>query len=1327
MALRTKVAFLVCLFVAWLPVGTGPARAGELIVEGGFETGAFGSTWVHGAYRGGNNNPNLADHTVLLDLPHDGDYSALLGFKYTSPSRDAHAYMYRDVAIPANVSLAALNFKIRMQGYDSGSFDPFIVEIRDTGNNLLERILTLTFTEWNDKFKDTGWISDDNQPPDGFDVSGYAGQTIRIYFDQANLNDNLYETWTYVDAVSLVFKKFVDLFADGNGDDVFGDPDTGLGALSTKSGMAGDTLRYELQVENEGAVGDQYQLTAAVPPGWTAQIDDGTSVHAFPYTTAAVAAGEVKDFTVVVVSPPTAPAGTQDVLVDAVSATQADRFDSATLRATVVDAYYGADLAVNGNGFGVVGDGGSGGFALGEAPWDSALAFDIELINTGDGPTAYTVSFAEQAGLSASIWYGGTRYTAPFTTPVIADGATVSMSLEVEATSPSPGGDYETIVRAAANGDTLKRDTIKALLRLRAPRADIIIAASGDNIYDNTFSGLGGASSNAGEPGAVVSFPLIVQNESSLPDSFELDWVRPQGGWSATIEIDGADRVFPVTTPTFAPNSQALYTLKVTIRSNAAYGSYRSILNLISAVNDQVSESVTATISVSGPGEMDMTIDGEGVDVYGPIGTGLGGTSIHTASPGDTVVFLVGIENNSGANAFDVQWNTPSGWQATLDGQLSPLAGIPEGVYTLEVVVPPTSPGGTFDIIVDGQKTHKRFFMDSVTGRVVVVPAAVVDGLIDGNGDDVFGDTGTGLGGSSSQITAAPASLNFTVELQNQGIQADEYRVTWNSIPLWGATMDGGSSPFTTSTIPAGGADLMTFNVSVPAGAMTGNHAFIIDVVSLSDSTSFESVEAVVSVLGPPRVDLVIDGDGAGVFGPLGSGQGGASLRAVGAGSSYSASLRVLNVGSFPDSFRIEWEVPVGWPAGSVTINDGSSEHTSAFWTTTIPAAQFLDFTVTVQVPAGLVTDGAATIINSWSSRPPNLPESVQLVTQTSAVVRGFVFDDRDHDLTWSPGDVGLDGVLVVVEPGGAGALTGGDGSFAISIPGGATVTVVEHNPSGYVSLSPDTLGPFVANAGDTVTAYYADVPPLRISAGTLRNGLAGGYIDFPHTLEAGTAGQVVLVASNDVGAVTMYLLDENGNGVFDGADRTLVASDTDMDPAAGGGVVSVLLRVFVPVSLQPGLTFHVETTATQTVSGTPVVLSAAATDAVVVVGSAVGVMSLSKAADKSGAVPGEVITYTIRFFNAGVDSIQNVVLFDPISQYVDPLPDGFGPGLDVEWRPSGSPPAPPAYLTFDLADGDECEYSPSERLLRIVLSRNTPFFLAPGESGAFVYRVRVR
>jgi len=66
------------------------------------------------------------------------------------------------------------------------------------------------------------------------------------------------------------------------------------------------------------------------------------------------------------------------------------------------------------------------------------------------------------------------------------------------------------------------------------------------------------------------------------------------------------------------------------------------------------------------------------------------------------------------------------------------------------------------------------------------------------------------------------------------------------------------------------------------------------------------------------------------------------------------------------------------------------------------------------------------TLFESWSSLPPGLPESVALVTQTTAVVQGTVFDDRNHDLVWSGGDLPMAGVLVTTVPAGIEALTSG-------------------------------------------------------------------------------------------------------------------------------------------------------------------------------------------------------------------------------------------------------------------------------------------------------------
>jgi len=1306
-----------------LALHAGAAYAGELIINGGFETGGFGPAWQHGAYRGGNTNPNLADHIVAADLPYAGSYSALLGFKYTTQRRNTYGWMSQNVALPAGLSSAVLYFKMRMQGYDSSPYDPFIMDIRNTGGGTLANVVNYSFTEWNDKFKDSGWLDDDDTIPVGYDVSAWAGQTIQLYFEQSNLFDALYETWTYVDEVSVIYRMWVDLAVDGDGDDVFGAPGSGAGGLGANSGVAGDTLFYQLTVENEGTVADSYNLTtASLPAGWTALIDPGSGLQGFPYTTPVLPAGTSQTYTVVIVSDLAATGGSYDVIIDAVSAAQGTRFDSVTLRALIVDAFYLTDAVVDGNGVGVIAGGGAGGYALNTAPWDSAVTYTVEVFNHGNAPTAFAIDWTSAPGLVTSVTYNASNYTVPFTTVVIPDGGSAVLTLNVTGPSPLQGGDYGTIVNAVTVNDPGKFDSILAELRLRAPRVDMIIVTSGDGLYDPTLNGLGGTSSNAGERNATVTFPLIIQNEGPLPDSYALDWVSPGAGWAAVIEIAGTDYAFPVTTPVIAPFSQVQYLLKVTIPGGASFGTFQSFLNSVSQVDARIAESVTAVISVADPSEIDMAIDGDGFNVYGPVGTGLGGSSTHPASPGDTVVFDVEIQNILGTNSFEVSWSTSPGWTVTFDGQSSPISGLPAGIYQLVAIVPPTSLGGTFDIILDAHKTDKPFFMDSVTGRVDVTPPAIVDGIIDGNGLGIFGAPGTGAGGSSLQTTAAPSVLNFTVELRNDGPTADSYQVSWNTIPLWTATLDGAASPFTTASIISGGSRVYTFTVTAPAGAAVGSYGYVVDVVSTSNPSSVESMTASVDILGPPRADLIVDGNGAGVFGVLNSGQGGTSVRSSAPGGTYNSVLRVQNAGSFPDSFRVQWNLPAGWPPASISVDDGSVVHTAPFWTVVLAGGAFVDLDVIVQVPAG-ITGSHTAIFNSWSSRPPNSPESASLITTTNAVIRGYVFDDADHDGTRGAGEGGLPGVSVVEVSTGLTAITQASGAYSLLVPAGTSATIVEVNPSGFISTSPDTLGPFALAAGDTITAEYGDVPPVYLSPGVVANGLAGSYVDFPHRVEAGTAGQVVLSTSNGAGATTMLYLDVDGNGIFNGTDRPLTPADLLMDPVSNPSV-AILLRVFVPAALASGVTFQVTLDAVQSISGTPLTSATSATDAVLVIGSSLGNLSLQKTSDRPDAAPGDVITYEITFLNTGSDSLQNVVLIDPVSAFVAIEPDGFGAGQDLEWIPDGGAPV---YLTFNNADADECEYSPAERMLRLFLSKNSPYYVAPGGTGIMRYRVRVQ
>ncbi len=551
--LRKLVIGLLLAVAAW---SVRPAHAGEVIVNGGFETGSFGASWINGARINNNQNPNAADHLVTLDLPYSGNYSALLGFKYATQVTSSYGYMYQDVTLPAGVSRATLNFKWRMQGYDSDNYDPFTVDIRTTGNVQRERVLFYAFSEYNDIYKDSGWLSDDNLVPVGHDVTAYAGQTIRLYFEQANLLDALYETWTYIDDVSLIYKMWVDLAVDGNGDDVFGALNSGNGGTSIRSGIAGNALTYSVRVENEGTVADTYRLTSVVPVGWTAFVDVGGTLTPFPYTTPSMAAGTSTTYNVVVTPPVAAANGNYNVIVNAQSTAQASRVDSARLTATIVSAVFGADLTVNGNGVGVIGDNGAGGFAVTTSPWDTTVPYTVVLRNLGNTASTFTIAWINDANLTASVVYNATTYNATFTTASIAAGATATMTLNLRVASPNKGGDYANILTATATGDGTKRDSIKSILRLLAPRVDMIIATSGDDVYGATGTGLGGGSSNAGERGTTVQFPIIVQNESALADSFTLTWTAPAAGWTATINIAGVDRAFPVVTPRVNANSQ---------------------------------------------------------------------------------------------------------------------------------------------------------------------------------------------------------------------------------------------------------------------------------------------------------------------------------------------------------------------------------------------------------------------------------------------------------------------------------------------------------------------------------------------------------------------------------------------------------------------------------------------------------------------------------------------------------------------------------------------------------------------------------------------------
>jgi len=712
---RYAAAILCAAIVASL-FGAGSAGAAELVLNGGFETGGFTDGWVDGAGSVmGPLNPNWADHLVSLDMPATGNYSALLGFKYTEPQQHRYGFMHYDVTIPAGVSSATLAFAYRQQGYDGVGRDPFEVEIRDTSGNTLATVLSFAFPERTGVFKDSGWLRE------GFDMSPFAGQTVRIYFRQVNSDDNWYETWVFVDDVSLETTGWVDLVVDGDGDDLFGAPGTGDGGTSLESTEAGLAVSYALEIENEGPAGDAFVLSGSPPAGWSLVLRYGGADYTLPWTTPLLPAGTSIAAEVIVSVPPGEAIGAYLTVIDAVSVSDSDHYDSVTLGTNVVPAPYQPDLVIDGDGRGVIDtDGAEGGSSALAAPPDTTVEFTVELVNFGTDDDSFLIWWTSDAPITAVVDDGGAAHAGPFTTPIIPPGASLFFTLRVTVPVSVTGGLYETLLYAQSVSDDLEQDGVTAAVTVLAPAVDMIISGSGDDIIDPTGRGLGGSATAVGVPGQTVLFPIVIQNEGTVSDSFTLTWTRPANRWTARITDGVNGYALPWTTPVMSPGKSRTYYLAVTISDRAGYTSYLSLLEAESSVDGTVRESVSAIVIVGSANEIDLMIDGDGDDIYGPLGTGLGGFSSLAAAPGETLFLAITLENESGTDLFDLSWAAPPGWEVLIGDSTSTMRGVPSGVYLLEVRVPVGCPEGTFDIILDGRKVDKSYLVDSVRGSVTV-------------------------------------------------------------------------------------------------------------------------------------------------------------------------------------------------------------------------------------------------------------------------------------------------------------------------------------------------------------------------------------------------------------------------------------------------------------------------------------------------------------------------------------------------------------------------------------------------------------------------------
>jgi len=152
--------------------------------NGGFETGDL-TAWTAGG---------PGDHKVDTQVPHTGNYSALIGFREHGNVANGYDHIYQTIKVPSGKE-SELSFNYRFYSYDYCNYDFFTMHIRDENGNVL--VTPVNRCLGGNGLEDTGWTEVK------YNLTQYAGQKIQMYFEVSNRYDTAYNSWAYIDDVSV--------------------------------------------------------------------------------------------------------------------------------------------------------------------------------------------------------------------------------------------------------------------------------------------------------------------------------------------------------------------------------------------------------------------------------------------------------------------------------------------------------------------------------------------------------------------------------------------------------------------------------------------------------------------------------------------------------------------------------------------------------------------------------------------------------------------------------------------------------------------------------------------------------------------------------------------------------------------------------------------------------------------------------------------------------------------------------------------------------------------------------------------------------------------
>lgn len=244
---------------------------------------------------------------------------------------------------------------------------------------------------------------------------------------------------------------------------------------------------------------------------------------------------------------------------------------------------------------------------------------------------------------------------------------------------------------------------------------------------------------------------------------------------------------------------------------------------------------------------------------------------------------------------------------------------------------------------------------------------------------------------------------------------------------------------------------------------------------------------------------------------------------------------------------------------------------------------------------------------------------------------------------------------------------TAADGTYQLyisaSIVTGSLLRVVETNLVDEISTgaSVGNTGGTYQRASDTLTfthtsgtlyvgVNFGDVPTAQFTTDGQQTALPGAVVFYSHKFIASSAGAVSFTVSHTAdpaidGWSEVLYLDSNGNGQVDSGENPIAGPTV----IAEGQTLNLVLKVSIPTAGAYGAKSQTLIRADVSYSSASPVLTQALThtDLTIIGANGTAGLTLVKTVDKTTALPGDVITYTVAFTNQSSATLRSIVVAD--------------------------------------------------------------------------------